>query len=338
MMRILYFLTVPFLGVFSVKCLAGDNSCTSINGTKQFTFNMGNKIISNPEEDASGTAYPNVYDWTGSGSFTAKCSCSNYYTPYYKGTSTLPLGHNDGNQYYKLNENMEVLTKIYLITTSGSLYFPVPFLNLKSTNNSATCSDQNFTSASKGSISIYISKPIIGTVSFNSVKIASLYVASAIDSYGNTPVADIVMSGTITAPQNCTINSGQAINVDLGSIEAKKFTHIGMVPDDYTQKKFSIGIKCNDIAAQAQLSLKINATPSPNYNAAISTNNEDIGVIIGDSDGTAIDINTNGALNFHLDNDYSSAISLTAWPTSTTGKMPVAGKFQAAATLDVTFK
>lgn len=156
MMRILYFLTVPFLGVFSVKCLAGDNSCTSINGTKQFTFNMGNKIISNPEEDASGTAYPNVYDWTGSGSFTAKCSCSNYYTPYYKGTSTLPLGHNDGNQYYKLNENMEVLTKIFLITTSGSLYFPVPFLNLKSTNNSATCSDQNFTSASKGSISIYI--------------------------------------------------------------------------------------------------------------------------------------------------------------------------------------
>ncbi|MCK7256916.1 fimbrial protein [Enterobacter asburiae] len=338
MMKRLYFLMIPFLAVFSVQCLAGDNSCTAKYGTKQFIFDMGNKTITNPEEDATGKTYPNIYDWSGSGTFDAICNCPGSYTPYYKGTSSLPLGHNDGNQYYRLNENLEVLTKIYLITTSGSLYFPVPFLNLKSTNNSAKCPDQNFTSASKGSISIYISKPIIGTVSFNSVKIASLYIASAIDSYGNTPVADVVMSGTITAPQNCKINSGQAITVDLGTIEAKKFTHAGMVPDDYTQKKFSIGIKCNDIAAQAQLSLKINATPSPNYNAAISTNNEDIGVIIGDSNGTAIDINTNGALNFHLDNDYSSVISLTAWPTSTTGKMPVAGEFQAAATLDVTFK
>lgn len=118
---LLYFITTP---VF-----AGSNFCTSVGGAKQYSFNMGTKNITDPSMDTAGTTFNDVYTWGTSGSFNAICDCTGKYTPNYKGTSHLPLGHQDaGNQYFKINDNIEVLTKISLVNTVlGTNYFPIPF-------------------------------------------------------------------------------------------------------------------------------------------------------------------------------------------------------------------
>lgn len=332
----LVYLFIFLLWNLSGKCMAFekeyDNTCKTNNGPKQYTFNMGVKTITDPNQDKAGTIIPNVYSWKGAGSFSVTCSCSGQYRPLYKGTSTLPLGHNDGNQYYKISDSLEVLTKISIGTGGGYKYLGVPF-EAPSDTSSISCAGHSYQSGSDGNLTFYIAKAFTGTENFAGIKVASLYISSA-QTFGSESVADINVSGSITVPQDCKINSGTALNIDLGTVDANKFHGIGNIPDEYTPRKFSIDIKCNDYVSQAQLSLVINATPSINYNSAISTTNEDIGVLIGDSNQNPLPINGK-SLDFDLDNTNSANIGLTAWPTSTTGKSPVPGKFQAIATLNV---
>lgn len=327
--------------MLSMNCFASTaytNMCTPTGGTKQYTFNMGNKVITDPLQNKAGTFFANVYSWANAGSFTVTCSCPGSYTPHYKATSSLPPGHNDGNQYYKVNDNLEVMTKIYLMntTTEGTVYKPVPF-EMVSTALIA-CSGHTYMSGGDGNISLYITKPFVGQSTFNNIKIASFYISADSKYSSQQASADINMSGVITVPQNCVINSGTALVVDLGSIIDKNFKAKGQLPDGYTPKKFNFGIKCNNLDAQASLSLSITATPATALSTAIASSNSDVGIVIADEQGTPLKINSDNGLSFHLDSDFTTELSLMAWPTSTTGKLPTAGKFDSVAQLNVTYQ
>jgi len=327
---LLYFITTP---VF-----AGSNFCTSVGGAKQYSFNMGTKNITDPSMDTAGTTFNDVYTWGTSGSFNAICDCTGKYTPNYKGTSHLPLGHQDaGNQYFKINDNIEVLTKISLVNTVlGTNYFPIPF-EIRSKVTSTLCTGHNYASGSDGTISLYISKPFVGSSVINSTKIASLYV-SAGDSFGSEPVAEITMSGLIVVPQNCVLNAGTAIVIDMGTVMAGDFKERGKIPENYKAKNVKFEIKCNNMAVAASLMVNLQATPSPELPSSIATSNKDIGVVIADSQGTPIGINTEGkGLPFTLNENLTSEIELKAWPTSTTDHVPAAGIYESTAQLNVSF-
>lgn len=324
--------------MLSSYVFAGDNTCTTVGGPKQYTFNMGTKTITDPSQDTAGTVFPDVYSWAGAGSFNSVCSCSGTYTPNYKGDSTLPLGHRAGSdQYYKVNDSLEVLTKISLAsTTSGTGYFSVPF-QLKSTVANIDCSNHTYKSGSDGRVTLYIAKPFVGSSKIGPIKIASMYISSA-DNFGAESVADIILSGIIVVPQNCEINAGTSIVVDLGTIVSSDFKGKGTLPEGYKPRDIDVAIKCNNIASQALLKLYMTGTPSPDLSTAIVSNNKDIGVIIADSNGTPLSINSEDTgLPFALNDNLEAQINLTAWPTSTTGSQPSAGKFQSTAQINVTF-
>ncbi|HDR2623695.1 TPA: fimbrial protein [Enterobacter chuandaensis] len=317
---------------------ASNGFCKTTGGPKQYIFDMGAKTITDPSQDTAGTLFKDIYTWAASGNFTAVCNCVGTYTPNYKATSSLPLGHTDGSeQYYKLGNSLEVSTKIYLISTeSGTNYFPVPF-QIRSKVTSPECNGHSFASGSDGKVSVYFARPFIGTEVINSTKIASLYISSG-NMFGSEPVADIVMSGTFIVPQTCAINNDKPIIVDLGSVMANDFKSIGAKPEHYNPKTFSFNVKCNNMSAFASLKINITATPAKDLNSAIATTNESIGVILADSNGTPVSINNPDiGLPFILDESYSANLLLSAWPVLSSGTSPVAGNYTGIAELRVNF-
>lgn len=150
------------------------------------------------------------------------------------------------------------------------------------------------------------------------------------------PLSSIWVNGQVTVPQNCEINAGQIITVDFGKIWSGDFTTKGQKPDGYVAKNIKASMKCNNINAYTNLTIRFQSEISSDYPDAIKTNNPDIGVEIIDDNGHLVLPNT-GLIPFHIDDKYEASVTFKAQPVSTTGNPPSAGQFQAQAYIRVDF-
>ncbi|EBL7063674.1 fimbrial protein [Salmonella enterica] len=317
--------------------------CTPVNGTQTFPISMGTINVTDISKNVAGTTFLDMYSWNLGSTYQMTCDCEGATgNPllYYSTVTSLAPGHSDGDkQYYGVNDYLEVSTSIYL----GGL-----FKNFKETpwNSVATgqtlggCSTpgklHNVSTGSQGKVSLYIKKPFVGTSVIPNLLIESVYISTVSGNHGPTPLVNVYLSGTVVVPQSCTINAGKIIPVDFGQIMAGEFKQKGALVDS-AKKTVIVPIKCNNVAASANLTLRLQAIPSKDNNDAIQTSNPDVGIVAEDAFGHTIKPNI-GLLPFQLDDSLQAKPILYLTPVSTTGVSPAGGDFHALAYIRVDFQ
>ncbi len=334
--------------VISLWCsLSWAVPCHTMMGSPYiYNYDYGTKTITSPDENKAGQSFPDAYTWDLGQTYQATCDCPTgelYGLIYFTSKTDLPSGHSDGaQQYYKVNDNVEVATKIWI---HGYLqqYVNVPFtsvLNGYNPNNPywGCGNSTNWASGSRGQLSLYIAKPFVGSVSFSKTVVALYGTTVDGEAPGPQPLSLVNITGSVVVPQNCVINAGQVVTVDFGNLLSTDFKTAGQKPNGFTDKTFNVPIQCTNIGASVNLTLSLQATPSAQNNQAIASSNTNVGVVVTSSEGAVIIPNdANSIIPFNTDVSGNASVTLKAYPVSTTGNAPAEGVFSALATLRVDF-
>lgn len=163
---------------------------------------------------------------------------------------------------------------------------------------------------------------------------------------GGTPVGcakkDVVtsriyLSINITVPQTCELAAGQIINIDFGNISSGAFKTAGIIAQGIQPKERTVSIKCDNIAGNSQLTMRLQADKT-NGNIVVSDENNDVGFRVTNNSGTPlIPNNLSSVIPFILDSNARQNVTIQAYPVSVTGNKPVEGPVTARGYLRVDF-
>lgn len=324
----------------SPQAMAATGWCQTNNGTPfQDSFSFI-ETFTNPSQNQAGMEFNRLYQWSTGGTYYARCECdaaTTNTTTLYKATIPgLTATQTRGQlHYYRLNPYLEIASELYIAGKVND-YVPTP-VNDKSNdyNNSFPCNSGGtvFDTGSKGYISLYFTRLFVGQVTIPPTIILSVYGTRKAGSYSSIPMTQITMSGSVTVPQSCEINTGQPINVDFGDIAANNFKTSGQMPTGFTPHTVNMTVACTNISAGVKIALSFQGTQDSHDNTALATTNSDIAVRIENITGTKIPV-ISGLLPVNL--NYSTQTGDTTmkiYPINTTGNVPDGGGFTATATI-----
>lgn len=141
----------------------------------------------------------------------------------------------------------------------------------------------------------------------------------------------------ITAPQTCELNAGQVINIDFGNVSSGAFKTAGAIAQGVQPRSRDISVKCDNIAGNAQLTLRMQADKT-NGNIVVSDENNDVGFRVTNNSGTPlIPNNLSSVIPFTLDSNARQNVTIQAYPVSVTGNKPTEGAVTSRAYLRVDF-
>lgn len=330
---------IIFLIVASVSTFAHADSttphvCYPTNGSPStFIFDMSATLTDAQNKAGITTQISKTgQNWTN-----VTCNCGGAeVSPYaiQSFTSSKPVVETDGSwKYVYINEYLIGAASTYDDGTHDTMYLPVEYFKINTSG--LYCWGVNVKNSSF-TLNLKVTKPFVGTVNIDSPQAYTAYLGDSNTYPLNTPIYYIGYSGTIVAPQNCTVDAGQAVTIDFGNIWSGKFTTKGKKPDGVNPVTKQISVKCSSgVEATADLTLRFQSTPDANYPDAISSDNPDVGVMITDLVDRTVVPNT-GLIPFSLENNQAR-VSFRAYPVSTTGKAPAEGKFTALAYIRIDF-
>ena len=338
MRQILLLLFIPLFTLLSNNAHA-NGYCYGQSGPNTLNVQGGNFVISNPENNVIGFVKNDAYKWSGFKP-TYKCDCPASNLTYVFSSEMLIPPRGDG--WYRLNDYLDMQAYISEATWEGGKAV-IPFIDKPTIGaNCLNTYKARGGTGTAGGFSLRIAKPFIGESFFPTIAFANIYSCTASDGHctpgGGSPFIIYYVSGTVTVPQNCTINAGTQLTVDMGQFFSGDFSTVGQKPEHYTPKRFSVPIQCNDSSAQANLTLRIQGTTAANIPDALQSDNTDVGVIITDSNGNTLTPNNASSLvPFHLDDSNRANVTLQAYPVGTTANTPVLGLFTTLAYLRIDF-
>lgn len=331
------------ISLFAGTAYANGN-CTGPGGAPNtLTADLGTTTITNPDNNTPGYVISSAYNWTLPG-YTENCSCVDDGASkawwYWTTTTTLT---SESDNWLKYSDYLDA--RLMIVDAHWSKYVPFSNAYTNQLRNDYKCNvDLNYGSQATGShgkLDLRINKAFVGTVNFPATVIASLYSCEASDSQceaKGSPTINYIMSGTVVVPQNCVIDSGQVISIDFGNLYSGDFTTAGQKPNGAIEKTFNVPIKCTNIDAPANLTLRVEGTPSTHYVKALASDNDDVGVVVTDEQGTILTPNNmSSVIPFVTDTTGNANVTLKAYPVSTTGNTPSEGVFTALAYLRVDF-
>ncbi len=182
-------------------------------------------------------------------------------------------------------------------------------------------------------------RPFINMVEIPRQVMFTVYVTSTPYDPLVTPVYTISFGSRVEVPQNCELNAGQIVEFDFGDIGASLFSAAGPGnrPAGVMPQTKSIAVKCTNVAAQAYLTMRLEASAVSGQ--AMVSDNQDLGFIVADQNDTPITPNDlNSVIPFRLDAAAAANVTLRAWPISITGQKPTEGPFSALGYLRVDYQ
>lgn len=337
--------------LFSGQALAAADwgPCAPEGGTHSFSA-MLDKTITDTSENASGVVFPDFWSWNLGGGYSGTCECpaGDEAAPvYYKAVSALALGHSEGGRdYFIVNDNIQISADVWI---EGGLqeYVSVPFENTSNKSETRAICDVDgipvaITTGSKGKLSLYIHHPFVGELVIPSIKIMDLYATRKSGVYGATPMTSVYFSGHIIVPQGCELSSGSTLEIPFGEFKASDFKdRKGQIAKNATKFTKELQFKCTNISDGVKIFLHIEGMPNANDSNAIDMGNPDIGAVIEGANGNILvpnDINVNQEMSVSalVDETHRTAsTTISAYPISTTGKLPKAGVFEGIATMRI---
>lgn len=141
----------------------------------------------------------------------------------------------------------------------------------------------------------------------------------------------------ITVPQSCELNAGQVINIDFGNVSSGAFKNAGAIAEGIQPQSKTVSVKCDNIAGNAQLTLRMQADKTSG-NIVVSDENNDVGFRVTNNSGTTlIPNNLSSVIPFTLDSNARQNVIIQAYPVSVTGNKPTEGPVTSRAYLRVDF-
>ncbi|RLM28250.1 mannose-binding protein [Brenneria alni] len=267
---------------------------------------------------------------SGSGTYALGGGCvhgpNTYFTSTVGPLLTLASTESDINWYdIVTNDYLQLASQISIRdnSTNTSPFYNVPFVDVAN-NCTGNCTG-SLVSGSRVRVNFRIKRPFIGITNLPSFPIFYLYANQGGAGQGTgSPLAMGYLSASVTVPQSCTLNAGQIISIDFGSVSSGAFKTAGEKAEGIAPVSRNIGIECNGIEAQASLSLRVQAdTVQGNM---IVSDNPDVGFVITDSSGNPLTPNNlSSVIPFLLDDAASADVTIGAYPASVTGNAPTEG-------------
>lgn len=324
--------------------------CTPDGGTHTFSALL-EKTITDTSTNASGVVFPDFWSWNLGGSYKATCECpagTDESLVLFRTTSPLPFGHSEGSRnYFIINDNIQISSDVW-IEGNRKDYFTVPFSDIDNELSGRGSCDVDtgntsyFTTGSKGKLSLYINHPFVGQLVIPSTKIMDLFATRKEGRYSAVPMASVFFSGHIIVPQGCELSSGSTLEIPFGEFKASDFKdRKGQTPQGSSKFTKELQFKCTNISDGVKISLRIEGTPNANDSNAIDMGNPDIGAVVEGKTGNILipnDASSSQALDVSplVDDIHRVATTtITAFPISTTGKLPAAGDFEGIATMRI---
>ncbi|RJT32579.1 fimbrial protein [Rahnella woolbedingensis] len=306
--------------------------------SNSWNHDFGNMLISDTD-NVSGVIKNNIASFNMTGSAKLWCDCSSSAKLYFSASMNAP---ENGDGWYTIDNYMDAKISINI---NGS-YLDIPYQDASTGSKSGSyCNKQNtiggIPTGGAGRLSLKITHPFTGQVLLPQQVIAQECITSGKTGVACTPANAAYtysFTGNVVAPQNCTVNAGTQLVVNLGTLYSEDFKTKGQKPNNYTEKTFVVPIQCNGIDAAANLTLRIQGTASTGVTEALQSDNSDVGVVITNETGDPLIPNdVNSHISFDLDDSFKSNVTLHAYPVGTTGNAPAEGTFTTLAYLRVDF-
>ena len=292
--------------------------------------------------NAPGQVLPDAEVFHLSDKFPMACSCEGGSAAlYFRSVSPLPPGYQDGSlTYFILTPWLQVGTKL---AVKEDTPLPAPFEDMSDGGSYACGSDGMYYRdttdvGNVGSLSFYVVKGFTGEMDIPLTAIMDVYARWGTQGgYGTRPTSRLFVFGTLIVPQTCTLDDGQIINVELGTIRRANISVPGQIPVNYVPQQITLDYQCRNITETMHLELSLYGQESLLLPGVLRTSNPDIGVQIADAAMTPLDINNNHVplpLTFGAQAQTGRQF-LYAWPVNTTGRTPATGTFSASALMQV---
>ncbi|SUI54151.1 long polar fimbrial protein LpfD [Serratia quinivorans] len=340
-----YLLPTAGLWLLSNTALAaGTGECYPSNNTPYQFEATFTKTITDPDTNVGGISLDNFYTWNLGSKYSGYCNITNTGPTWYMGKSTLPLStHVSGSkQYYKINDYLSAAISFFVYNNG---YLSVPFVDIsngvdESVTDGVVLNDA-WESGSIGRLDLYIEKPFVTSTSFSKINVAGIYATRIAGNHSTVPMAEVLISGSITVPQGCEINAGQVISIDFGTINSRNFSTKGEKPDAVAPVEKNITFRCFGLTDTAKLSLRVMGRTDTDPPSAIASDKPGIGVMVANAQGNVLTPNsTKEPLPLNLPdpaNNRNAEVTLQAWPVNTNGLPAPKGVFTATGTLQVDF-
>ncbi|QLO36030.1 fimbrial protein [Klebsiella sp. RHBSTW-00484] len=322
----------------SPQAMAATGWCQNNSGAPfQDSFSFV-QTFTNPSQNQTGMEFNRLYNWSTGGTYQAKCDCDTTSgTVLYKTTipGLVATQTRSGLNFYRLNQYLEIASELYI---AGNLnqYVPTPVQDKSNLYDNPTACNSGggpFDTGSRGYISLYFTRPFVGQVTIPPTIILNVYGTRKAGSYSSIPMTQISMSGSVTVPQSCEINTGQPINVDFGDIAANNFKTVNQMPTGFTPHTVNMTIACTNISAGVKVSLSFQGSADSHDNSALATTNSDIAVRIENITGVKIPM-ISGLLPVNMNyTNQTGDTTMKIYPINTTGNLPAGGGFTATATI-----
>ncbi|CAI1725254.1 fimbrial-like adhesin [Serratia fonticola] len=341
-----YFYFIALLGMSLYSLHANAASCEAEGATVTSVFDMSEILVSDINKNKPGTNLGLAKTLNGgivqSGVI---CKCTGTYDRLYAtlvGPSKPITTTISGIPYYEVNDYISVGSSIYSAQTGT--WFSVPNINVSNYPSGYPLSCDHTIHAFGGThsfgqarIYLYIKKAFVGHIQIPPTVIASVYLGTEADGVvGSRAIVDYAVTGGITVPQNCNINAGNIIELNFGNVSSGAFRTAGRRAEGVNPLVRNIGIQCNNIAAKANLTLRLQAD-KVSGNAVVS-DNKDVGFIVTDGSNRELTPNDiNSVIPFILGDDARANVTIKAYPASITGNKPTEGVVTSLAYLRVDF-
>lgn len=306
------------------------------------------------------------HNWTSTApvtgnSYQITCDCAKNtgVNVYLMADSLLPnRGQTTG--YYKLNDNLDIRTTLRDIPGQGESVVPMARVKesvlYQEKTGSGLCRDDDptkraaaVTVGAQTRFELSVTKPFLGELIIPQTDVAVIKAAwSSTTSQPQNPalyknLVTLSIGGRITVPQDCKINQGDVIQVNLGFIDGSRFTTKDTMPDGYTPVRFDITYDCGDVSSITNtLQMQFDADDRASQYVLIARrrsedNVPDVGIRMRHLGGGTSNIPfTNGIVT--IDKSGAGVANMEAYPVNLVGGVLAPGKFSGTATITVIVK
>lgn len=299
-----------------------------------------------------------VANATSSETYRVECTCDtthrdgSFHEMYYSADPAPGMAYTqtkNGLAFYYINEDIDVGTKIYVLN-AGYKNVPFEHVSNQATTTNHVCEGSKTSAVgiwlqtgTDSQLSFRVKRSINGTVIIPPTDVALVYANISSNSVRGDVVAKVRISGSLSAPQSCTINADQDIYFDFDSIPASDFsTTVGQA---ITSRKITktVDVECTGMGdSRTQgVDISFSGTDRNADNSMVVTDNEDVGIKVYNKFDNEISV-LNGILAADMGRTTiigrkSGSVTFSAAPASLTGSRPKPGKFTASATLTIEF-
>ena len=255
-----------------------------------------------------------------------------------------PHKYNSTWVYHKVDDYISVAISRTSACVGGTGVIYAPFNVNIYTGTGSDCKKREHT---RGEIStlltqqlqtrIKITKKIVGGTYSKNILVAKAGYCEPDSCSSGQFVRNIYLSLNITAPESCEINAKNTIEIDFKDISSGAFKTAGAIAQGVQPQSRSIGIKCDNVAGNAQLTMRMQADKASG-DIVVSDNNNDVGFRVTNNSGVPlIPNNLSSVIPFTLDSNARQNVTIRVYPVSVTGNKPKEGPVTSRAYLRVDF-